>query len=235
MRPASVCETDAISSRFCEPVRTNRPGRGFSSTATCMYDNRSGARCISSMTKSFSEARKLRGSSMARDLTSGASIRERYSWSGNRHLAEGCLARLPRPHERHDGILGRHKGYNGLGRRYQRRKVVHSVGQYVDGMAHTNGIESFWAPLKRAYKRNVPPKCEVVAIACGTRRDIYGSPYVRLAIDGDGSLIATRESKQGHLPTRSAGPTRQGPRRFPWRALRSRCRWLESDVPCCEG
>ncbi len=33
-----------------------------------------------------------------------------------------------------------------------RHKVVkHSVGEYVDGMAHTNGIESFWAMLKRGY------------------------------------------------------------------------------------
>ena len=27
----------------------------------------------------------------------------------------------------------------------------HSVGAYVDGEAHTNGIESFWAMLKRGY------------------------------------------------------------------------------------
>ena len=25
------------------------------------------------------------------------------------------------------------------------------MGEYVDGMAHTNGIESFWALLKRGY------------------------------------------------------------------------------------
>ena len=30
--------------------------------------------------------------------------------------------------------------------------VRHTVGEYVDGMAHTNGIESFWAMLKRGYK-----------------------------------------------------------------------------------
>ncbi len=30
--------------------------------------------------------------------------------------------------------------------------VRHSVGEYVDGMAHTNGIESFWSMLKRAHK-----------------------------------------------------------------------------------
>ena len=35
---------------------------------------------------------------------------------------------------------------------FKHRSVVHSRGQYVDGEAHTNGIESVWAPLKRAYK-----------------------------------------------------------------------------------
>jgi transposase-like protein len=39
--------------------------------------------------------------------------------------------------------------YRGLSRR--RRSVNHSVGQYVDGDAHTNGIESFWAIIKRSY------------------------------------------------------------------------------------
>ena len=29
--------------------------------------------------------------------------------------------------------------------------MKHSVGEYVNGMAHTNGIESFWALLKRGY------------------------------------------------------------------------------------
>ena len=48
-----------------------------------------------------------------------------------------------------------HSGYDGLGRRYRRKIVVHSRGQYVDKdnpQVHTNGIESFWAPLKRGYK-----------------------------------------------------------------------------------
>ena len=31
------------------------------------------------------------------------------------------------------------------------RTVRHSVGNYVDGQAHVNGLESFWAMLKRGY------------------------------------------------------------------------------------
>ena len=34
--------------------------------------------------------------------------------------------------------------------------VNHSVGEYVRGMAHTNGIEGFWAALKRALPRQLP-------------------------------------------------------------------------------
>ncbi len=30
--------------------------------------------------------------------------------------------------------------------------VKHSIGEYVNGKAHTNGIETFWSMLKRAYK-----------------------------------------------------------------------------------
>ena len=29
--------------------------------------------------------------------------------------------------------------------------VKHSVSEYVRGQAHTNGMESFWATLKRGY------------------------------------------------------------------------------------
>ena len=31
------------------------------------------------------------------------------------------------------------------------KSVNHSAGQYVDGQAHVNGVESFWAMLKRGY------------------------------------------------------------------------------------
>ena len=42
-----------------------------------------------------------------------------------------------------------HFGYRGLPRHHE--AVNHSVGEYVRKMAHTQGIESFWAMLKRGY------------------------------------------------------------------------------------
>ena len=44
-----------------------------------------------------------------------------------------------------------HGSYVGLGSEFRHRAVRHSIRQYVDGQAHTNGIESFWAMLKRGY------------------------------------------------------------------------------------
>ena len=40
--------------------------------------------------------------------------------------------------------------YKGLPRRHE--TIAHSAGQYVNGNASTNGIEGFWAVLKRAHK-----------------------------------------------------------------------------------
>ena len=48
-----------------------------------------------------------------------------------------------------------HKSYDGLDtiadKKFMHKRVNHSAKQYVDGMAHTNGIESFWAVLKRGF------------------------------------------------------------------------------------
>jgi len=43
-----------------------------------------------------------------------------------------------------------HPSYQGMPE-YQHRAVNHSAKQYVDGMAHTNSIESVWAVLKRGF------------------------------------------------------------------------------------
>lgn len=45
-----------------------------------------------------------------------------------------------------------HKGYLGLKATFSHQSVKHTVGEYVNGKAHTNGIESFWSMLKRGYK-----------------------------------------------------------------------------------
>ena len=44
-----------------------------------------------------------------------------------------------------------HGGYRNL-KGFKHEAVNHSIGEYVRGMAHTNGIESFWSMLKRAHK-----------------------------------------------------------------------------------
>ena len=41
-----------------------------------------------------------------------------------------------------------HRGYIGLD---NHETVNHTIGEYVRGQAHTNGIESFWSMLKRGY------------------------------------------------------------------------------------
>jgi len=43
-----------------------------------------------------------------------------------------------------------HKGYSNL-EGYNHLAIKHSAGEYVKGMASTNGIESVWAVLKRGY------------------------------------------------------------------------------------
>ena len=42
------------------------------------------------------------------------------------------------------------KSYEGMA--FDHEAVNHSAGEYVRGMAHTNGIESFWSMLKRGYQ-----------------------------------------------------------------------------------
>ena len=42
--------------------------------------------------------------------------------------------------------------YNQIGAWFDHESVNHKAGEYVRGMAHTNGIESFWSMLKRSYQ-----------------------------------------------------------------------------------
>ena len=44
-----------------------------------------------------------------------------------------------------------HASYQGLNGKFVHKTVNHSAKQFVDGMAHTNSIESVWAVLKRGF------------------------------------------------------------------------------------
>ena len=45
-----------------------------------------------------------------------------------------------------------HRAYNAIKKMpHHHETVSHSTKEYVNGMAHTNGIESFWALMKRGY------------------------------------------------------------------------------------
>ncbi len=45
-----------------------------------------------------------------------------------------------------------HKGYKDIGGDYyQHESVKHSAREYVNGMAHTNGVESVWSVIKRGF------------------------------------------------------------------------------------
>lgn len=44
-----------------------------------------------------------------------------------------------------------HRGYSPIAVEYDHKMVNHSLGEYVDGQIHTNGMESFWSMLKRGY------------------------------------------------------------------------------------
>lgn len=44
-----------------------------------------------------------------------------------------------------------HGGYRRLSAAFGHHTGRHTVGKYVNGMAHTNGIKGFWAMLKRGY------------------------------------------------------------------------------------
>ena len=61
------------------------------------------------------------------------------------------LSRFVEGRARHDAQIysDDHAAYKKLP--YRHESVNHSVGEYVRGMAHVNGIESFWSLLKRGY------------------------------------------------------------------------------------
>ena len=103
--------------------------------------------------------------------------------------------------------------YEGIPNPHQ--SVKHSVSEYVNGMAHTNGIESFWSMLKRAHKgtfHKISPKHLDRYV-----QEFAGKPNIR----DSGTLVQMRDTvarldrAQPSLPRPHGG--QQGFRRVPGR------------------
>ena len=89
-----------------------------------------------------------------------------------------------------------HGGYAGISEDYDHETVRHSVGEYVRQMAHTNGIESFWATLKRAHKGYLPQaeRKAPAAVRERVRREAEHPP------DGHDRPDAPRRGRTGRPP-----------------------------------
>ena len=71
------------------------------------------------------------------------------------HINKTSLTRLVRQNVAIGEVVytDSHSGYGALKKHgYQHETVNHSLGEYVRGEVHTNGIESFWALVKRSIK-----------------------------------------------------------------------------------
>ena len=68
-------------------------------------------------------------------------------------LSKAYLQRFVRANAREGAtvVTDAFRSYAGLSDAYTHKTVNHSVGEYVRDQAHTNGIESFWALLKRGH------------------------------------------------------------------------------------
>ena len=105
--------------------------------------------------KSNAERKKLKGRGPV-DMTAvvGAKCREtnkveaRVVRSTDKATLQGFVAEVTEPNTM--VYTDDAAAYEGIPNPHETGK--HSVSQYVDGMAHTNGIESFWSMLKRAHK-----------------------------------------------------------------------------------
>lgn len=80
--------------------------------------------------------------------------------------------------------------------------VQHTVGEYVRGMAHTNGIESFWAMLKRGYQ--------------GTYHQMSAKHLDRYVTE-----FSARHNQRDHAPTTRLGALAAGcaGKRLDWATL----------------
>ena len=95
-----------------------------------------------------------KGSKM--DKTAIIGMRERFAGRVKAHVIKDgkgdTLKEAVRENVRSGAVIytDENKGYIGMPE-YRHRSVKHSAKEFVNGMAHTNGIESVWAVLKRGF------------------------------------------------------------------------------------
>ena len=94
--------------------------------------------------------------------------------------------------------------------------VKHSIGEFVRGMAHTNGVESFWAMLKRAHK-GVYHRLSAKHLQAYV--NMFAGPPER-ARDGHARADAARGRRHGRAVAHVSRPDR-GPRALGCRGLDS--------------
>ena len=94
----------------------------------------------------------------AQDKTPVVGVRERATGKVKAKVAErvsGVLLRGMVEESVEEGstvYTDQNRGYIGLKKKnYKHQSVNHSVGEYIKGQAHTNGVESFWSMLKRGH------------------------------------------------------------------------------------
>ena len=101
------------------------------------------------------ESKKLRAGRGPVGKTAVVGVKDRYTGQVAARVVENT------DQETLQGLVKTHaakgaKVYTDEARAYEglenHESVKHSVGEYVRGQAHTNGVESFWSMLKRAHK-----------------------------------------------------------------------------------
>ena len=91
---------------------------------------------------------------------------------------------------------------------YTHQAVRHSIGEYVRGQAHTNGIESFWSMLQRAHMgtfHKLSPKhlhryVTEFAGRKNVRHEDTITQMIRLARGLDGKLMPWKRLTAGPAP-----------------------------------
>ena len=94
----------------------------------------------------------------AQDKTPVVAIKERGSKKIKAKVTEpvsGVMLRGMVQESVEEGAMvytDQNRSYEGLVKKnYKHEAVNHSVGEYIKGQAHTNGVESFWSMLKRGH------------------------------------------------------------------------------------